>query len=449
MDGTTLSAEVPMALANAPTNAAPTNLAPPVWSDHVRPCPPLGRKLRVAMPCTGIDGAGEALYQGNVDFEGCNIWDLEGGYKSYLVDHFMKCCGKVPKLHLGRKLGNLLVSKLSDLEGACDLLVSGCPCPPWAGNGCKKSTKDARFQVFWIVIRWILHLITCNGLLAVCLENVQGTMKKIKKEPAFYPRLQNMFENLIPSFVWRIDLVQAMDYLSAATRSRVLLRGMSKLFAPTEVPPVLPPFGARRLADCLGEFPNMPRSSATEAQQQNLQDYDDTIHNMVQSGRISADSLVVVAADRAEKKVFKQTIVVNHAPCLTCHNKYLWVMKANEVKLPLEQRTLYRLIHPSERLTWQGFQANSVDKLGLSLAVKGAGNCFPVGMMMAGLLPLCYAFAEHGGLPPLKKTCKFEDIVTYHQLEVAAKKLIFAAPPARSSKEKAKKVKGKIRASKP
>ena len=152
-----------MALANAPTNAAPTNLAPnmpsktPVWSDHVRPCPPLGRKLRVAMPCTGIDGAGEALYQGTVDFEGCNIWDLEGGYKSYLVDHFMKCCGKVPKLHLGRKLGNLLVSKLSDLEGACDLLVSGCPCPPWAGNGCKKSTKDARFQVFWIVIRWILH----------------------------------------------------------------------------------------------------------------------------------------------------------------------------------------------------------------------------------------------------------------------------------------------------
>ena len=99
---------------------------------YAKKMPDLGRPLRVALPCSGIEGCGEAMYQGGTNFEGCNVWDLEDGYKEYLENHFEEATGKIPELHLGKEKGDMLEVPLENLEGNVHLLVTGFPCPPWA-----------------------------------------------------------------------------------------------------------------------------------------------------------------------------------------------------------------------------------------------------------------------------------------------------------------------------
>ena len=44
----------------------PTPLPPPDFSKYIEDMPKLGRNLRVALPCVGIDGCGGSLHQGRV-----------------------------------------------------------------------------------------------------------------------------------------------------------------------------------------------------------------------------------------------------------------------------------------------------------------------------------------------------------------------------------------------
>ena len=55
------------------------------WAKFVKPCGPLGRRLRLAAPCVGIDGAGETLFMGSVEFDTFNVYDLEQGYAAFRV----------------------------------------------------------------------------------------------------------------------------------------------------------------------------------------------------------------------------------------------------------------------------------------------------------------------------------------------------------------------------
>ena len=66
-------------------------------------------------------------------------------------------------------------------------------------------------------------------------------------------------------------------------------------------------------------------------------------------------------------------------------------MKAGDVNKPVIDRNPYRLVAPAERLHWQGFDPQTVSALGDSLSIKGAGNAFPIGVMLAGLMPMLYA----------------------------------------------------------
>ena len=224
-------------------------------SKYVPSMPKLGRPLRVALPCVGIDGCGEAFHQGKVWWEGCNVWDLDAEYRTHLEMHFLEATGKIPDLHLGKEKGNMLNCSAEDLEDKeVDLLCAGFPCPPWAGNGNKAGVKDKRFQVFFKGIEWILYLIQCRGLIGICLENVKGTMNNIDGREPYYPRLMTILQCLLPMFRFRIDHLDAKNYLSPAARPRVLLRGMHVKFAPQGVPPPLPPMGtAARQSACQGE----------------------------------------------------------------------------------------------------------------------------------------------------------------------------------------------------
>ena len=103
--------------------------------------PDLGRRLHVACPCIGIHACGWAVDAMQVPTNTNNAWDLEYAYHKALLqqltDAGMIICDI--NLHLGAIAGNLLHHQLKDLELPVDFLISGPPCPPWAGQGCKRN----------------------------------------------------------------------------------------------------------------------------------------------------------------------------------------------------------------------------------------------------------------------------------------------------------------------
>ena len=90
----------------------------------------------------------------------CNVYDLEEGYSAHLIKHFDN---PADGLHLGKHEGDVTQVMLQDLKMPVDLLSSGPPCPPWAGNGNKQGTDDAWAQVFVAVVKWMVHFMDSSS----------------------------------------------------------------------------------------------------------------------------------------------------------------------------------------------------------------------------------------------------------------------------------------------
>ena len=106
---------------------------PPDWTNYTKHLKLPSRLLYIAYPCCGIVGS-QNVTKGWLH-QACNVFDLEESYREAL-EHIFKDCPVLPTLHLGDD-GNLLSVPLQDLT-VPDIVVSGPPCPPWAGHG-KKS----------------------------------------------------------------------------------------------------------------------------------------------------------------------------------------------------------------------------------------------------------------------------------------------------------------------
>ena len=169
------------------------------WHSLIPLLPRLQRPLRVAMPCVGIDGCGTALDAMGVDFIPCNVYDLDARYKDHLVEHFKN---PADGLFLGKREGYLTTLELTDLKLHIDLLCSGPPCPPWAGNGNKCGQQDDRADVFVSVVKWVVHAIKHGGLIAVILENVKGVLQSIGGTPSFMKRLLMILQKEVPESHW-------------------------------------------------------------------------------------------------------------------------------------------------------------------------------------------------------------------------------------------------------
>ena len=100
--------------------------------------PPLGRRLRVACPCTGVHACGYALQEMSVAADTNNVFDLEDAYWCALHKHLTTMGMQKMVLNLGKTAGDLLKVDLDRLELPVDCLISGPPCPPWAACGNKK-----------------------------------------------------------------------------------------------------------------------------------------------------------------------------------------------------------------------------------------------------------------------------------------------------------------------
>jgi hypothetical protein len=124
------------------------NLTPPCpdWASYVtRVLPQLSRRLRIAIPCCGIDGCGFALQSIGWEADFVNIYDLEENYREHLMVHLEDMGMQIEAiiLNLGKIAGDLLGKAMGTLQLPVDFLIAGPPCPPWAGQGKKKGAKDS------------------------------------------------------------------------------------------------------------------------------------------------------------------------------------------------------------------------------------------------------------------------------------------------------------------
>ena len=188
------------------------------WSDVLPPLPTLARRLKVAIPCCGIDGCGHALSEMGVSADMTNVYDVIGGYTKVLEKHMREAGQNIIKLNLGPIHGDLTKVNADDLDVPVDILCSGPPCPPWSTTGKRHSRNDIRAKVFFQVLQWALWLIQYGGLIAVVLENVAGmthaisglafekdgarspppTKKMLPREIVVPPKMENQFPCLNP-----------------------------------------------------------------------------------------------------------------------------------------------------------------------------------------------------------------------------------------------------------
>ncbi len=380
--------------------------------DDVSACPPLpnfasffpelpklGRRLRICVPCCGIDGCGHALQAMNCPADMHNVYDLQESYRGALTHHFKEMGMEVINLNLGHAAGNILQVGLHQLQKPIDFLVSGPPCPPWAGQGNRKGCNDKRAPVFMQVIKWVAYLIATGGLLGCILENVVGlTHCTADGHEPVSDKFLRALRKFCPQFSWRIDRLELVNYLLPQTRVRVFIRGMRKIIA-ASVPDPLPAWGSTSLRSCLApNMPHTPRKTFTKTQQKNIKDSEELVKSSVKKGLLSMDDLVVTSADRSNSEELMTHIILtrNVCPTLTTHNVYLLIMSVKDIVNDVEdsEREFFRLFLLPERLQLMGFPASVALTLPKSRVVFASGNAYPVPLIIATFFPMLLALAE-------------------------------------------------------
>ena len=330
-----------------------------------------------------------------------NVYDLQDSYREALTRHFQEMGMEVIQLNLGQRAGDILQVALERLHKPIDFLVSGPPCPPWAGQGKRRGCKDNRARVFMQVIKWVAYLIATGGLLGCILENVVGLTHCTADghEPVSEIFLRAL-RKFCPQFSWRVDRLELVNYLLPQTRVRIFIRGMRTVIAPS-VPDPLPAWGRMDLRSFLAaKMPHTPRTSFSKPQQQNIQDSEAMVQTLVKQGLLSMDDLVLTAADRShsEEIIYESKLTRNVCPTLTTHNTYLLIMSVKDIVNNVEdsKREFFRLLLLPERLQLMGFPGKLALTLPESRVVFASGNAYPVPLIIASFFPMLLALAQSG-----------------------------------------------------
>lgn len=130
------------------------------WKNHVPNLGSFSRDLHVALPCSGVDVAGFALKALSVPFRAVGVWDVEKRYRD-LETHL-----KGANIYVGQA-GNVCSLDWTTIKRPVDVLVSGPPCPPWAGNGVHNAQWDPRADVFVHIMKLAICLIKTGELKSV------------------------------------------------------------------------------------------------------------------------------------------------------------------------------------------------------------------------------------------------------------------------------------------
>ena len=358
------------------------------WIEHVKPYRTPRRRLRVAVPCTGVYGSKQAFSNLGSEAIACNIYDIEADYKDVLPTLLGD---ESDRPHLGPIAGDVMRVPLSSLT-SCDLLVAGPPCPPWAGNGAKQSQNDLRCSIFDRILQWICYLSECGGLLGVLLENVVGiTAAWNNKEPWMDACLHKLVTHL-PDWSWEVRKLDATHYGLCQNRVRIILVGLRKIVSPN-IPASISGW-TRNIGACLKGIlnPHLPNATRSDLRRQircNLTEWELRLKVLSKHGELHAHDLAVISVDRDPNKSFNSRVCYDSLPTLTCHNKYLFVLDVNELWVAdCDKKGIFRFVHPLERFAAQGLDLDMALHIHPDIHVKATGNAYPPPLIAAVLAPL-------------------------------------------------------------
>ncbi|CAK9077864.1 unnamed protein product [Durusdinium trenchii] len=232
-------------------------------------------------------------------------------------------------------------------------------------------------------MKMVLVLIKSGDLKACVLENVKDEC---------------------PEFDWGVVSLKAEQYMLAQQRTRVFLRGLRRTVGKGTVPEPLDPFGKKPLVDFLDpKLPSVDKSTLTDVMRQNLIDAMAAINKMMKKGDAVSSDIIVFPLDRAEGKVYVRRFSKNIVPTLTTTNKYLFLASL-DLEMPEKDRKFFRFLSSTERMLLQWFDADTLYDCSDALRIKGAGNAYPVPLIIAVVAPLLMEIRPNLGTVPRSST---------------------------------------------
>jgi site-specific DNA-cytosine methylase len=295
------------------------------------------------------------------------------------------------KIGCGPVRGDMLSISTRDLQDA-SMLLSGCPCQPFAKNGQHKGAMDQRSDVLDVVVDWIVELAWRGVLVLFALENspemalMMGTGTKSVLE-VLLERLRVQ----IPFFKIESEVHSLGAINIPHQRSRLWIRGLRVDALCGEVlPPPMPAscFAECSLIDVLDlTLPNLEECALTPKRLKNLHDYLDWILRDRSAG--VAGKLATFDLDRAHTRVYTPQVLYDKIPTLRCKGPDIVVVSVADVDSNIPDISICRQLTIEEKFACHGHSGQYPSLFrGITAAKKAIGNAYAPPQLLAMVGPL-------------------------------------------------------------
>ena len=365
----------------------PTGFPAVFWKQLLSQFPQVNRKVKLALPCIGMDALGHGLQE--MEWDSTEIvyaYDTDGALLPALLH--LHGPEQMSKFNIGSEHGDLLQIDVTSWSRV-DFVISGPPCPPFSSIGNRKDGDDARELVFQQVTKIIIHqgCLACWGFV---VEMVPGIMEHRGGEPSYHERWLAHLRWAAPMFLIQTWPMQSMDYLP---QNRLRIYTVGTLRALGQVPPPMIP--SKHCRASLHELlhtglPPITEELLTRQQQENLIKARQIACRRLQarayvspaSGNASNPTtvrnicsrpacIVVMAVDRDPDKGFGEHLRIDSAtPTLRAGHDMLWLWQLNKEG----HVRLSRQLHPVERLAVQGFRPEVAKHFSKKALIRATGQ---------------------------------------------------------------------------
>jgi len=355
------------------------------WKHLIGSLPPLHRKLRLALPCIGLDALGVGLRAlGWHDFELKYACDVD----PKLLAGLLAVHGPIglggPGVAIGHSVGNLLLMDVRPWERV-DIVVAGPPCPPWSSIGLRHSAADPREQVFQKVTECIIHQgqLGCYGFIVEMVTGMDSRSVSCGGE-TYYAAWREQLRREAPMFTVYCWHMETSDYLPQH-RARLYTVGIHRdallgRHVSPPLPPLVPPVALEAMLH--KGLRRIDEDSLSPQHRANLAAAKLIIarHRQSKSGATGLGApMVCLAVDRCPEKTWGLPMRFDGLVCTlrTC-NEMIWLYKDGRNGVEWS-----RCLHPVERLTLQGFPAELAECFSKIDLLRVSGNSFSVPVVTA------------------------------------------------------------------
>ena len=181
-----------------------------MWTHLVEAFPEVSRKIRLALPCVGLDSLCAGLLEMKFSaFDVIYAYDID----SSLVPHLLSLHGI--GLGLGGdagfgQAGGFLSVDVTAWERV-DFLMSGPPCPPWSSIGQRRGQDDIRERVFVHITLCIEHQAQLGsyGFLVELVPAIDHRLTSASGEQTYYQNWLVRLRHGVPVWPWPIYCIEA------------------------------------------------------------------------------------------------------------------------------------------------------------------------------------------------------------------------------------------------